>query len=78
MHSPRHFTRDSELFARRRQHVRGRVLRQERCREHRARFEEVLAVVEHEQRSLVRQRGDQLLDGLEPGNVMRSHRGQDS
>ena len=42
------------------------------------RFEEVLAVVEHEQRSLVRQRCDQLLDGLQPGNVMRSRsrRGQ--
>ena len=40
------------------------------------RFQEVLAVVEDEQRSFLGQRGDQLLDGLQPGDVMRSHRGQ--
>ena len=37
----------------------------------------MLAVVEHEQRSFIRQCGDQLLDGLQPGDVMGSHRGQD-
>ena len=74
--SPCHLAGDAERLACRRQHVHGRVLRQERGRERGTRFQEVLAVVEDEQRPFLGQRGDQLLDGLQPGDVMGSHRGQ--
>ena len=74
--SPRHLAGDPERLACRREHVHGRVLRQERGRERGARLQEVLAVVEDEQRSFLGQRGDHLLDGLQPGDVMGSHRGQ--
>ena len=74
--APCHFAGDPELFARGRQDVDRRVLRQERCRECGTRFEEVLAVVEDEQRSFRREGSDQLLDWLQSGDVMGSHRGQ--
>ncbi len=52
------------------------MLRQERGRELGTGFQQVLAVVEDEQGSFLGEGGDHLLDGCEPGQLMRSHRGQ--
>ncbi len=54
MDSPCHLAKDAERLARRREHVHGRVLRQERGRERGAGFQEMFAVVEDEQRLVPR------------------------
>ncbi|MDP2711265.1 MAG: hypothetical protein Q8O56_08600 [Solirubrobacteraceae bacterium] len=81
VHAPCHLAGDLQRLAARGQQLQVRALRQQRLGEARARGDEVLAVVEHEQhRSVAHMRGDRRLGratGARFGTERRARRGGD-
>ena len=73
---PRDLARNAERLAGSREHLHGAVLCQERRGEPGTRFDEVLTVVQHQERRSVRQGRIELLDGFESGHLVGTERSQ--